>query len=57
MIDQINELITQNLGPQGGLMIVGLLGVLLILITLPILLQKQEDPLEKLSDSLVTRGK
>ncbi|SHG87239.1 tight adherence protein C [Cognatiyoonia sediminum] len=48
MIDQINELITQNLGPQGGLMIVGLLGVLLILITLPILLQKQEDPLEKL---------
>jgi len=48
MIDQINELITQNLGPLGGLMIVGLLGVLLILITLPILLQKQEDPLEKL---------
>jgi len=50
MIDQINELITQNLGPQGGLMIVGLLGVLLILITLPILLQKQEDPLEKLKE-------
>ena len=48
MNEQISELITQYFGPYGGLMIVGLLGVLLILITLPILLHKQEDPLEKL---------
>ena len=48
MVEQINALIVEYLGPYGGLMIVGLLGVLLILLTLPVLLRKEEDPLEKL---------
>lgn len=48
MFEQINTMITDLLGPFGGLMIVGLLGVLMILVTLPILMKKEEDPLEKL---------
>lgn len=47
-MEQINALITEYLGPFGGLMIVGLLGFLMVLITLPILMRKEEDPLEKL---------
>ena len=50
MFEQINTLITDTLGPLGGLMIVGLLGALLILVTLPILMKKEKDPLEKLQN-------
>jgi len=57
MIDQINALITEYLGPYGGLMIVGMLGVLMILITLPILMQKEEDPLEKLRKQQRQQGR
>lgn len=49
MLEEINTLITDTLGPLGGLMVVGLLGVLLILVTLPILMKKQADPLDKLN--------
>ena len=50
MIEDIQTMITDLLGPFGPLMIVGLLGVLLILITLPILMKKQDDPLDRLRD-------
>ena len=49
MFEQLNTMITDALGPLGGLMVVGLLGALLILATLPILMKKQEDPLDKLN--------
>ena len=57
MIDQINALITEYLGPYGGIMIVGLLGVLMILVTLPILMQKEEDPLERLRQQQRRQGR
>jgi tight adherence protein C len=50
MLESIQTMITDHLGPFGPLMLVGLLGVLMILVTLPILLQKQDDPLDRLRD-------
>jgi tight adherence protein C len=53
-MDAIQAMITDALGPFGPLMIVGLLGIFLILITLPVLLKREVDPLDKLKAS--TRG-
>jgi len=50
MFETIKTMITDLLGPFGPLMLVGLLGVLMILVTLPILMQKQDDPLDRLRD-------
>ena len=50
MLETINTLLTERLGEFGPLLVVGILGLFLILLTLPILLQKQEDPLDKLRD-------
>ena len=47
-MEEIQTMITDMLGPFGPLMIVGLLGVFLILMTLPILLKREVDPLDKL---------
>lgn len=47
-MENIQTMITDQLGPYGPLMIVGLLGVFLILVTLPVLLKKEVDPLDKL---------
>jgi len=50
-MEEIQNLITEYLGPSGPLLVVGLLGVFLILITLPVLLKKEEDPLDRLKAS------
>ncbi len=50
-MDALNKLLTELLGPMGPLMAVGLLGVVMILLTLPLILKKQEDPLDKLKKS------
>ncbi len=50
-LEQIQTMIVEFLGPYGPLMIVGLLGVFLILLTLPILLHKEEDPLDRLKNA------
>tara|TARA_R110002051_G_scaffold70726_4_gene127239 strand:+ start:7668 stop:8618 length:951 start_codon:yes stop_codon:yes gene_type:complete len=47
-MQKLNTMITEMLGPFGPLMLVGLLGVFLILITLPVLMKKQVDPLDRL---------
>ncbi|WP_375175262.1 type II secretion system F family protein [Pseudooceanicola sp.] len=44
----INAVIVDLLGPLGPLMLVGGLGVLMIVATLPFMLKKEVDPLEKL---------
>lgn len=51
MMETINTLLTDNLGPFGPLIAVGFLGVILILLTLPALLKKQRDPLDKLKEA------
>ena len=48
-IEKMETMLTDMLGPFGPLMIVGFLGLILVLLTLPILLKKREDPLDKLN--------
>ncbi|SLN49698.1 type II secretion system F family protein [Pseudooctadecabacter jejudonensis] len=50
-LDTINQKLIDLLGPFGPLIAVGMLGVLLILLVLPVMLQKREDPLDKLKAS------
>ena len=47
-INSINVMITDMLGPRGPLLLVGFLGVAMILVTLPVLLKREADPLDKL---------
>lgn len=51
MLDNINTFLTGQLGPMGPLYAVGFLGLLLVLGTLPVLLRKTVDPLDKLKKS------
>ena len=50
-IDTINAKLIELLGPFGPMIAVLMLGVLLILLVLPAMLQKQDDPLDKLRAS------
>lgn len=43
--------LTDQLGPFGPILAVGILGMFLVLLTLPILLKKKVDPLDKLKSS------
>lgn len=56
-MEAIQTMITDLLGPFGPLMVVGLLGVFLILITLPVLLKREADPLDKLKAGARTSAK
>ena len=47
-MEKLNTIVTDLLGPFGPVMLVGLLGIFLILLTLPTLMKKEEDPLDKL---------
>lgn len=49
--NNMNDMLTENFGEFGPLLVVGILGLFLILMTLPILLRKTEDPLDKLKKS------
>ncbi|WP_172296450.1 type II secretion system F family protein [Pseudoruegeria sp. HB172150] len=42
------DMLTEMFGPMGPLLLVGALGLLLVLATLPMLLKKQKDPLDRL---------
>ena len=42
------DLLTNTLGPFGPIIIVGVLGLLMILVTVPMMLKQREDPLDKL---------
>ena len=47
-LSDINTMLTSQFGPLGPLLAIGLLGLALILVTLPTMLKKREDPLAKL---------
>ena len=51
MIRNFNTMLTERFGEFGPLLVVGILGLFLILLTLPVLLRKQEDPLDKLREA------
>ncbi len=46
-----------SLGPAGPMILIGGFGFLLILVTLPIMLQRREDPLDKLKRTSTTAAK
>ncbi|WP_428515171.1 type II secretion system F family protein [Roseovarius sp.] len=48
MLDTISQFMTDTLGPFGPLIAVGTLGVLLVLLTIPILIRESNDPLDKI---------
>jgi tight adherence protein C len=50
-IHNINAMITESLGPMGPLIVVGGLGLVLVLVTLPVMLTKRADPLDKLRET------
>ncbi len=47
-LTQINDLLTEHLGELGPLIVVGVLGLFMILLTIPFILNQREDPLKKL---------
>jgi tight adherence protein C len=50
-VNYMNQALIDLLGPFGPLIAVGMLGVFLILLTLPFLLKKEIDPLDKLKEA------
>lgn len=47
-LNNINKMLTDQFGPLGPLLAIGLLGLMLVLAALPAMLKKQPDPLTKL---------
>ncbi|WP_432447936.1 type II secretion system F family protein [Aliiroseovarius marinus] len=52
-MQQLNDFLVNLLGPMGPLYAVGGLGVIMVLVTLPILLKRDADPLDKIKDARV----
>jgi tight adherence protein C len=48
ILENLSTMIVEALGPNGPLMLVGSLGFIMVLMTLPILLKRPDDPLDKL---------
>ncbi len=46
IIDQINAMLTDMLGPMGPLLALGFVGIVLIIAALPSMLKKEKDPLD-----------
>ncbi|MBO9465235.1 type II secretion system F family protein [Tropicibacter sp. R15_0] len=55
MFDQINQMITDQLGPAGPLMVVAGLAFILILATIPMMMNAKPDPMDKLKKSNADR--
>ena len=55
MLDALNAKIVEMLGPLGPLFVIGFLGAVLILLTLPILLKRERDPFNKLQEDTKAR--
>lgn len=51
MLETYKAILIEQLGPFGPILAVGILGMFLVLLTLPILLKKRVDPLDKLKKS------
>ncbi|MDA7965888.1 type II secretion system F family protein [Ruegeria sp.] len=54
LLTNINDFLTLHLGEFGPLIVVGVLGMFMILITIPLMLNQPEDPLKKLQRSTTT---
>ncbi|MEM9583423.1 MAG: type II secretion system F family protein [Pseudomonadota bacterium] len=56
MLDQINQFLIDQLGTLGPVIAVGILGVILVAITLPIMLNKKQDPMDRLKARVKKSG-
>ena len=56
MLEKLNLYLTDTLGPAGPLIAMGVLGIFFIVMTLPVLLTKKEDPFDRLAGSGVAGG-
>ncbi len=52
LVDTVNQTLIASMGPLGPLIAVGGLGLFLVLLTLPIMMKKKIDPMEKLHRSI-----
>lgn len=52
IFQDLNTMITDILGPFGGILLLGFLGVVMILVTLPTVLKRPDDPLDRLKASV-----
>ena len=50
-MEKIQAQLTEFLGPNALIILVGLIGFFLVLVTLPVLLKKDDDPLNRLKSS------
>ncbi len=50
-MEALNLMITDMLGPMGPMIAVGILGVFVILLAIPLIIARREDPIEKLKRS------
>ncbi|MDK3073264.1 type II secretion system F family protein [Sedimentitalea sp. JM2-8] len=52
----INDMLTNSLGEFGPIIVVGALGLFMILLTIPLMLNQREDPLKKLKRASTTQS-
>jgi tight adherence protein C len=57
LVASVNRLLVGLIGPLGPLVVVGGLGLVLVLVTLPAMLKKRADPLDKLRAASASAGK
>ncbi|PHQ99311.1 MAG: pilus assembly protein TadC [Marinosulfonomonas sp.] len=55
-LESINTTLTDNFGEFGPLLAVGILGMFLMLLTIPILMNKKEDPLDRMRKTNAARN-
>lgn len=55
-LNTINQFLVSSLGENGPMIVVGLVGVLMVLVALPVVLRKELDPMEKLQKN-INKGK
>ena len=51
LLNQANAILTETFGELGPLLVIGVLGMFLVLLTLPVLLKRRKDPLDKLREA------
>ncbi|WP_406565464.1 type II secretion system F family protein [Kangsaoukella pontilimi] len=51
LYEQGNAILVENFGELGPLLLIGVLGMFLVLLTLPIVLKKEKDPLDKIRNA------
>ena len=57
LFTNLSAMVTDILGPFGPLLVIGILGIFMIALTIPIFMKKDSDPLSKLKQSKSTQEK